>query len=404
MQPQTQPPPSPVPQSGSPIDHAPAYVKAIAPYRPGKPIAEVAREYGLDASRIVKLASNENPLGMPDSARAAIQSALEELGRYPDGNGFDLKAVIAARYDVPVDWITLCNGSNDGLELAARALCGPGESIVYSQYAFIVYALSTRAIGARAIEVPAVGHGHDLAGMASAIAEDTRVVFVANPNNPTGTFVDGTQLEAFLARVPSDVAVVLDEAYTEYLAPEMRYDSMGWVRSHPNLIVSRTLSKAYGLAGLRVGFMVAQAPLTDLINRVRQPFNVNTLAQAAAVAALADSGFLARSHALNRDGITQLQQGFQQLGLEFIPSSGNFVLVRVGQADAVNQRLLQAGIIVRPVGNYGLPQWLRVSVGLPEENAAFLAALADALADTGPQPGTVAGPAASSRGSALSSE
>ena len=184
----------------------------------------------------------------------------------------------------------------------------------------------------------------------------------------------------------------------------MRYDSMRWIRSHPNLIVSRTLSKAYGLAGLRVGFMVAQAPLTDLINRVRQPFNVNTLAQAAAVAALADSGFLARSHALNRDGITQLQQGFQQLGLEFIPSSGNFVLVRVGQADAVNQRLLQAGIIVRPVGNYGLPQWLRVSVGLPEENAAFLAALADALADTGPQPGTVAGPAASSRSSALSSE
>jgi histidinol-phosphate aminotransferase len=232
------------------------------------------------------------------------------------------------------------------------------------------------------------------------------VVFVANPNNPTGTFVDGTQLEAFLARVPSDVAVVLDEAYTEYLAPEMRYDSMRWVRTHPNLIVSRTLSKAYGLAGLRVGFMVAQAPLTDLINRVRQPFNVNTLAQAAAVAALADTGFLARSYALNRDGITQLQQGFQRLGLEFIPSSGNFVLVRVGQADAVNERLLRAGIIVRPVGNYGLPQWLRVSVGLPEENAAFLAALAQALTDPGPQARTVAGPSAASstRGSALSSE
>jgi histidinol-phosphate aminotransferase len=369
-------------EQSSPVSQAPAYVKAIAPYRPGKPIGEVAREYGLQHERIIKLASNENPLGMPDSARAAIRAALDDLGRYPDPNCFDLKAALAARYHVPADWITLCNGSNDGLELAARAFCGPGESIVYSKYAFIVYALSAQAIGARAIEVPAVMYGHDLDAMADAIVDDTRVVFVANPNNPTGTFVDGGRLEAFLSRVPSRVAVVLDEAYTEYLDAGARYDSMRWVRTYPNLIVSRTLSKAYGLAGLRIGFMVAQAPLTDLINRLRQPFNVNSLAQAAAVAALADDAFLARSYELNRQGVAQLQEGFERLGLEFVPSSGNFVLVRVGRADLVNERLLRAGIIVRPVGNYDLPQWLRVTVGLPEENSAFLAALADALADT----------------------
>jgi histidinol-phosphate aminotransferase len=367
--------------TSSPIDDSPSYVKAIAPYRPGKPIEEVAREYGLDARRIIKLASNENPLGMPPSARAAIQAALDDLGRYPDANGFELKAAIAARHGVPTQWITLGNGSNDGLELAARAFCAAGQSIVYSQYSFTVYALSTQAIGARAIEVPAVGYGHDLDAMAAAIVDDTRVVFLANPNNPTGTFVDAQQLEAFLAKVPARVAVVLDEAYTEYLGPEERYDSMPWVRRFPNLVVSRTLSKAYGLAGLRVGFMVAQAPLTDLMNRVRQPFNVNSLAQAAAIAALADDDFLARSYQLNRDGLRQLEEGFGALGLEFVPSSGNFVLVRIGHADVVNERLLKAGIIVRPVGNYDLPQWLRVSVGLPEENDAFLKALAGALAE-----------------------
>lgn len=368
----------------SPADDAPANIKSIAPYRPGKPIDEVAREYGLDPARIVKLASNENPLGMPDSARRAIEAVLADLGRYPDGNGFDLKGAIAARHRVPVEWITLGNGSNDGLELAARAFCAPGQSIVYAQYSFAVYALATQAIGARAIVVPARHYGHDLDAMAAAITADTRVVFVANPNNPTGTFVDASALLAFLERVPRRVAVVLDEAYTEYLAPEQRYDSMPWVERFPNLIVSRTLSKAYGLAGLRVGFLVAQTPLTDLMNRVRQPFNVNSLAQAAAVAALADAPFLERSDRLNREGLNQLQSGLAALGREFVPSSGNFVLFHAGRADIINERLLRAGVIVRPVGNYGLPQWLRVSVGLPDENAAFLAALADALAEPMP--------------------
>ncbi|MEM5424209.1 histidinol-phosphate transaminase [Paraburkholderia ferrariae] len=364
----------------------PSYVRAIAPYIAGKPISEVAREFGLDEARIVKLASNENPLGMPDSAQRAIVQAASELGRYPDSNAFELKAALAARYDVPPEWITLGNGSNDILEMAAHAFVERGQAIVYSQYSFAVYALATQGLGARHIVTPAVHYGHDLDAMLAAIDEDTRLVFVANPNNPTGTFVDGATLEAFIAKVPAHVAVVLDEAYTEYLAAEKRYDSIAWVRRYPNLLVSRTFSKAYGLAGLRIGFAIAQPQLTDLLNRLRQPFNVNTLAQAAAIAALGDTPFLERSAALNAEGYRTLTTAFERLGLEYVPSDGNFVLVRVakdaaddGAGERVNLALLKQAVIVRPVGNYGLPQWLRVTIGLPEENAAFVAALERAL-------------------------
>lgn len=359
--------------------HAPEYVRKIAPYQAGKPIGELAREYGLDEASIVKLASNENPLGMPESARRAMMAAMDELGRYPDSNGFDLKAEIARRYAVPQDWITLGNGSNDILEIAAHALLQPGESAVYAQYSFVVYALATQAVGARAIVVPARDFGHDLDAMRAAIEPDTRVVFIANPNNPTGTFAPAQAIEAFLASVPPDVVVVLDEAYNEYLDPGLRFDSTQWVRRFPNLILSRTLSKAYGLAGLRVGFALAQPELTDLMNRIRQPFNVNSLAQAAAIAALGDADFLERSYEINRQGKARLQTAFDGLGLQYVPSYGNFVLVRVGDAAAVYERLLRAGVIVRPVAGYGLPEWLRVSIGLPEENERFLAALPAAL-------------------------
>jgi histidinol-phosphate aminotransferase len=359
---------------------APAHVRGIAPYQAGKPIAELAREYGLDEGSIVKLASNENPLGMPASAREAMLRAVDELARYPDSNGFDLKAALAARYQVPAEWITLGNGSNDILELAAHALVQAGESIVYAQHSFAVYALATQEVGARAIVVPARDLGHDLEAMAAAIERDTRLVFIANPNNPTGTFVPASQIEAFLARVPASVSVVLDEAYNEYLRPEDRFDSVAWVRRYPNLLVSRTFSKAYGLAGLRVGFGIAQPELTDLLNRVRQPFNVNSLALAAAVAALGDEAFLRRSYELNRQGLDTLQAAFTAMGLRYVPSYGNFVLVEVGDGAAVYEKLLRAGVIVRPVGGYGLPRWLRVSVGLPEENEAFLRALRAALA------------------------
>ena len=358
---------------------APSYVRGIAPYQAGKPISELAREYGLQEDRIVKLASNENPLGVPESARRAMLAVVGELSRYPDSNGFELKAAIARRYQVPADWITLGNGSNDTLELAAHALVQPGQSIVYAQYSFAVYPLATQEVGARAIEVPARDYGHDLDAMLAAIEPDTRLVFLANPNNPTGTFVPAAKVQAFLERVPADVVVVLDEAYNEYLPPELRFDSAAWVRRFPNLLVSRTFSKAYGLAGLRVGFGLAQPELTDLLNRVRQPFNVNSMAQAAAAAALFDEEFLQRSYEVNAQGLQRLQSAFDAMGLQYVPSYGNFVLVRVGDAAAVYERLLRAGIIVRPVGGYGLPEWLRVSVGLPEENEAFLAALPAAL-------------------------
>ena len=367
-----------------PQQFGPEYVRAIAPYQAGKPIAEVAREFGLDEARIVKLASNENPFGVPASSQQAMAAAMAELGRYPDANGFELKTALSTRYGVPADWITLGNGSNDILELAAHALVAGGQSVLYSQYAFAVYALATQGVGARAIVVPAKAYGHDLTAMAASIEDDTRLIYIANPNNPTGTFIAPDQIAAFLKRVPPHVVVVLDEAYNEYLAPEQQFESSEWVRSYPNLLVSRTFSKAYGLAGLRVGFAIAQPALTDLMNRVRQPFNVNSLAQAAAIAALGDRDFLAQGAANNAAGYRQLVEAFGQLGLEYVPSHGNFVLVRVGDdADAgarVNLALLRQGVIVRPVGNYGLPQWLRISIGLPHENAVFLAALGKALA------------------------
>jgi len=369
-----------VPNESATLVGALEHVRAIAPYQAGKPIEELAREFGLDAATIVKLASNENPLGAPESARKAMAAAIEDLGRYPDSNGFELKAALAARYGVPMDWITLGNGSNDILELAAAATLSPGRSCVYAQHSFAVYALATQARGARAIVVAAKKLGHDLDAMAAAVAADTALVYVANPNNPTGTHLTGAAVEAFLARVPPQVVVVLDEAYNEYLPPELRVDSTAWVRRYPNVIVSRTFSKAFGLAGLRIGYGIAQGELTDLLNRVRQPFNVNTVAQAAAVAALADDDFLARSFELNLRGMAQLTGAFEALGLEYVPSVGNFVLVRVGPAARVYQELLKRGVIVRPVANYGLPEWLRVTIGLPEENATFLRALPEALA------------------------
>nr|WP_315216960.1 histidinol-phosphate transaminase [uncultured Duganella sp.] len=366
-------------------NYGPEYVRAIAPYQAGKPIAEVAREFGLDEASIVKLASNENPFGVPESAVQAMTAAATDLGRYPDANGFELKAALSKRYDVPADWITLGNGSNDILEIAAHAFVERGQAIVYSQYSFAVYALATQGVGARHIVVPAKAYGHDLPAMLAAIDADTRLVFIANPNNPTGTFIPAADIQAFLDKVPSNVVVVLDEAYNEFLAEENQFESAEWVKKYPNLLVSRTFSKAYGLAGLRVGFGIAQPALTDLMNRIRQPFNVNSMAQAAAIAALNDKDFLKRSAANNAAGYQQFTEAFNQLGLEFVPSYGNFVLVKVGNDPAagarVNLSLLKQGVIVRPVGNYGLPEWLRVSIGLPQENAVLIAALTKALAE-----------------------
>jgi histidinol-phosphate aminotransferase len=359
---------------------APSWVRSIAPYQPGKPISELARELGLDEKRIVKLASNENPRGIGPRTRAAIDAALAEVARYPDGGGFELKAALSKRYDVDPAQIVLGNGSNDVLELVSLAFLGPGRSAVYSQHAFAVYPLATQARGARAVVVPAKDYGHDVEAMAAAIAEDTQVAWIANPNNPTGTLVPPERLEAFLKRVPGRVIVVIDEAYNEYLRADLRADTVKWLKRHPNLVVSRTFSKAYGLAGLRVGYALADPAVADVMNRVRQPFNVNSIALAAAVAALDDMEFVARSYAENLKGMRQIEEGARKLGLEWIPSCGNFLTVRVGRAAEIYKRLLRRGVIVRPVGGpYELPEHLRVTVGTAEENERFLSALAASL-------------------------
>ncbi len=354
---------------------APPHVRAIARYLPGKPIAELARELGLNEADIVKLASNENPLGPSPLALAAAQDALVDMALYPDGAGFALKAKLAAKLGIAANQIVLGNGSNDVLDMAARAFLTAGTSAVYAQYAFAVYPIATQTAGAQGIAVAAKDCGHDLAALRAAIRDDTRVLWIANPNNPTGTFLPWAQIEAFLETVPPQVLVVLDEAYGEYLPPAERCDTSAWLARFPNLLITRTFSKAYGLAGLRVGYGLGSAAVIDLLNRVRHPFNVNAPALAAAEAALDDTEFLERSYALNSAGMAQLMAGLADLSIETVPSKGNFLLAKVGDAARINTELLKRGVIVRPVANYGLPEFLRVSVGLAGQNVRFLDAL-----------------------------
>lgn len=363
--------------SSSPV--ALEYVARIAPYVPGRPIEDVARELHLDPASIVKLASNENPRGPSPAVLAAIAAAAADVTRYPDGYGYHLKDALAQRLSVDPAQIVLGNGSNDILELATMAYLRPGDAAVYSQHAFAVYPLATLARGAEGIEVTARDLAHDLSAMRAAITPKTRIVFVANPNNPTGTWIAPAALEAFIDSVPRDVLVVLDEAYNEYLEPADRADSVGWIARYPHVAVSRSFSKAYGLAALRIGYGVMSADVADMFNRVRQPFNVNALAQAAAVAALADTAYVDASRALNRQGLGELYAGLDALAVPYVRSHGNFVLVKVGDAARINHALLLQGVIVRPVASYGLPEYLRISVGLPAENGRFLAALASAL-------------------------
>lgn len=362
-------------------DLAPGYIRAIAPYQPGKPISELARELGLDPEAIIKLASNENPLGVSPLAMRAMQQALADVARYPDGNGFELKQALVRRYGVDMSQIVLGNGSNDVLELAARAFLTPGLEAIYSQHAFAVYPLATQAIGATCVEVPAREFAHDLTAMLKAITSGTRLVFLANPNNPTGTMISSPDLLAFLRAVPPRVIVVLDEAYNEYLPRELMADGISWLKQFPNLIITRTFSKAYGLAGLRVGYAFAHPGVADLMNRVRQPFNVNGLALAAATAALDDREFVQRGFELNQSGMRRVTQGLAQLGLAYIPSFGNFVSFKVRDANGVFQRLLRRGVIVRPIASYGMPDYLRVSIGLESENERFLEALRQSIVE-----------------------
>ncbi len=359
-------------------------VRGLQPYQPGKPIEELEREYGV--KNVIKLASNENPLGPSPKALEAMQRVLGQVWLYPDGNGFALKQRLATHLDVPLNQLTLGNGSSDVLEFAVRAFVSPGDEVIFSEHCFAVYPILAQAVNARAVVTPAKAWGHDLDAMGAAITEQTRIVFIANPNNPTGTWLAGQALEAFLDAVPQRVLVLIDEAYFEYashapMKAEGYPDAVRWIKRFPNLIVARTFSKCYGLAGVRVGYGVSHPQVADLMNRVRPPFNVNSVALAAAEAALDDAEHLERTLALNVTGMAQLTAGFTALGLDYIPSVGNFVSVHLGQPGAVvYERLLREGIIVRPVANYGMPEYLRITVGLPEENERCLAALAKVLA------------------------
>lgn len=359
---------------------AQAGVRDLKPYVPGKPVSELERELGLE--KIVKLASNENPLGPSDSVQAAVAGALPEQSRYPDASGFELKDLLAEKHQVNPDQITLGNGSNDVLVLLAQAFLTPTTNSVFSQYAFAVYPIATQAVNATAKIAPANSPehrqslGHDLKAMAALIDENTRLVFVANPNNPTGTWLESEELEAFVAKVPETALVVVDEAYTEYVTEQDVPDSSQWLGKYANLVVTKTFSKAFGLAGFRVGYALSHPDVADLLNRIRPPFNVNSLALLAAQTALVDTDYLDKSVTLNEEGKAYLSKELTALGLKVIPSATNFLLVDMGQdASGLNRQLLEAGVIVRPVGNYGLPNHLRISIGLKEENEFFVAAL-----------------------------
>lgn len=351
-----------------------AGVQGLHPYQAGKPIEELQRELGL--ASVVKLASNENPLGPSPIAMAAAQASLKQSHLYPDASGFELKKKLAVKLGVGENQFTLGNGSNDVLDLIARTFLSAGSSAVFSQYAFIVYPIAVQAVGARAIVTPAKDWGHDLDAMAAAIEPDTKVVFIANPNNPTGNYLDRAALSTFLAKVPEHVIVVLDEAYIEFAGVDDFPDGLTFLCKYPNIIVTRTFSKAYGLAGLRIGYGVSSPQIADLLNRVRAPFNVSIPAMSAALAVLDDHDYLRRSQQINSAGMRQLCAGFGELGLNYIPSVGNFVAVELPcDAMSIYQALLTDGVIVRPVAVYQMPKHLRISIGLEHENARCLSAL-----------------------------
>jgi len=366
-------------------DLAVAALRDLQPYTPGKPIDELEREYGVSDS--IKLASNENPLGASPKAIEAARAALADAWLYPDANGFHLKQKLARLHGLDPSCITLGNGSNDVLVFLAQAFLGPGRASVFSQYCFAVYPIATRIVAAEAriapalpSDHPAMPLGHDLRALYQLIDADTRVVWIANPNNPTGTWLDRERVRDFLASLPGHVICVLDEAYAEYAESDRLGDGSQWLEQFPNLVVTRTFSKAYGLAGLRVGYALSNPGIADLLNRVRPAFNVNAVALAAAEAALDDDDFIRRSRQMNRVGLKQLTDGLRRLGARVVPSAANFVLAGFDQSGAaLDEALLRRGIIVRPVANYGLDRWLRITVGTESQNRRVLEALRELL-------------------------
>ena len=349
-------------------------ITELSPYQPGKPIEELERELGI--VDIIKLASNENPLGPSRVVIESITGQLAELARYPDGSAYQLKDKLQAKLGIDPAMVTVGNGSNDVLELVARVFLGPGLESIVSEHSFVVYPLVTKSLGAELIVIPAIDFGQDLDATRASIGDRTRVIFIANPNNPTGTWVDKQSLLSFLDALPEEVLVVLDEAYAEYVAEPDYPNGLELVDDYPNLIVTRTFSKAYGLAGLRMGYSVSHPDIADLMNRVRQPFNVNAMSLAAALVALDDEAYLKESVRVNNEGMKMLTEACDQLGLGYIPSVGNFLTIDFGcDAMPIYDGLLQEGVIVRPIGVYGLPNHLRVTVGLPLENKRFIDSL-----------------------------
>ena len=366
------------------IDSALVQIKRLHPYLPGKPVEELERELGIASA--IKLASNENPLGCSPRVRDALTPASEHLELYPDANAFYLKQRLAQKLGVAENQITIGNGSNDVLDLVARSFLDSEAEAVFSRHAFMVYAMVTQACGARAKIADAHApdanqpYGHDLDAMLALIGDDTRLIFIANPNNPTGTWIKRNELETFIDRVPDHIAIVIDEAYFEYVELEEYPDSIQWLERYPNLVVTRTFSKIHGIAGLRIGYSVSSSELCDLFNRVRQPFNGNTMALAAARAALDDDSFVDESRRVNAQGLKLMRDWFDDRGIDYIPSAGNFLSMRFGDnSDRVYQALLRRGVIVRPVANYELPDFLRISVGTRPQLEQLFSALDDIL-------------------------
>ena len=350
--------------------------KSMVPYQPGKPIEELTRELGI--TDVVKLASNENPRGPGAAVQQALVEAGPELSRYPDGSGFVLKHALSAHLGVKPEQITLGSGSNDVIDLLARISVTGGKAGIITEHAFVAHALGVLASGGRLINVPARNWGVDAAAMLAAVTDDTRIVLIANPNNPTGTWIGEAALIELLDGLPEHVLVVLDEAYFEYVEKSDYPDGITLLPRYPNLVVTRTFSKIHGLAALRVGYGVSHPDIAELMNRVRLPFNVSSVALACAGAALGDTTYVDESRRLNREGMAQLEKGLGQLGVDYIESIGNFLSVDMGRdAAPIYDALLRRGVIVRPIGGYGMPNHLRVTVGLPEENARFLDALTD---------------------------
>lgn len=350
-------------------------LKDLPVYQPGRPIEEVARELNIPASSIIKLASNENPLGPSPAALAAMQKVLANLNLYPDGNAFYLKQKLAQKLGITPANVILGNGSNEIIEFVGHAMIGPGTEVIVSEYCFAIYPLVTKLFGGTLIEVPAKNYGHDLAEMLRAITPHTKVVFVANPNNPTGTAVSKQDLLEFADEVPSHVLLVIDEAYIEFLADPADFVSEIREGKRPNLLLMRTFSKIFGLAGLRLGYGIAQPELITTLEKIRQPFNINSIAQAGALAALDDADHIGRTRENNATGLTFYANEFLRLGLEFIPSAGNFILVKVGDGQRVFEQMQKLGVIVRPMGGYKLGQWIRISIGTPAENERCIEAL-----------------------------